>query len=182
MTSLTKPWVMAIPIVLLGALSSGCKKPSSDADAAPPEAAAPALVADAEAEAAAPVADASVEDAAKPTTTTAVPTGPITAGTVWSGNYVCQGTGSLTLRITRVAGNSVSAVNEFVHHAGKSGSFNMSGTFTPGTRQLSLVAGSWIKQPPGIAQVNLEGTVSADGHTIAGRVVAAGCSSFNIHR
>ena len=179
MPSWTKLWALAIPVLLLGGVANGCKKSGADADAGPEAAAGDADV-DAGAADAADASDANVEDAAK-TAKPVVPSSPIASGTTWTGNYVCQGTGQLTLRITRVAGNNVSAVNEFVHHGGKSGSFNMSGTFTPATRQLSLVAGAWIKQPPGMSQVNLNGTLSADGHNIAGFVVASGCSTFNVH-
>lgn len=174
-----KPLVLTIPIFLLAASSAGCKKTEPAADDAAADA---APVVDAAPEAA--PADAAPE-AAAPKPTTAVPVVPaslVAAGQVWSGNYVCQGTGSMTLRITRAAGGSVSAVNEFKHHAGKTGSFNMSGTFNAATRQLSLVAGAFIQQAPGIASVNLDGTVTADGKTYAGRVVGAGCSSFNLHR
>jgi hypothetical protein len=183
MRSWMTPSVLASSILLLGALTSGCKKPVVVADAAPPEPEAAAPVPDAavDTDATAAVDDAGAADSGVVKAVTA-PAALIASGEVYSGNYVCGGTGSLTLRITKVAGNSVTAINEFKHHAGKQGSFNMSGTFTPATRHLSLQAGSWIKQPPGMVTVNLDGALTPDGHTIAGAVVGPGCSSFNVHR
>jgi hypothetical protein len=156
----------------------GCKKKD---DAAADAAAEAAAVTDAAPEPAA-VADAAPEAAApKPLTTAVVTKDPIAAGQVWSGQYVCQGTGSMSLRITAVSGGSVTAVSSVTHHNGKTASFNMSGSFNAATKHLSLVGGSFNSNPGNLTAVNLEGNLSADNHNLAGFVVGTGCSTFNLH-
>jgi len=127
-----------------------------------------------------PVASASP---AKAKVVAAAPTTPFVAGEAWSGSYFCGGKpNTVTLKITKSIGNSVSAIFDFKTSNGKAGSFAMNGVYTPDAKHLALNAGNWIVQPPGVVSVNLDGVTSPDAHGFAGKVIGPGCSSFMIRR
>jgi WD40 repeat protein len=109
---------------------------------------------------------------------------PFAPRQIWSGHYFCsQGRTSLALQITLVQGNAVDAVFAFSHtESSASGSYQVSGWYDPTRRRLALLSGAWIRQPPGYRSVDLSGTVSADGSTFAGSMLASGCSTFTVRR
>jgi hypothetical protein len=82
-----------------------------------------------------------------------------------------------------VRDNTVDAVFAFLHaESGASGSYQVSGWYDPKRRQLAMLSGAWIRQPPGYRSVDLSGTVSADGSTFAGSIPASSCSTFTVRR
>ena len=168
-------------LALFTASCSSCRKrlfPQQVPDAAvdeTPDTGAPAPTADLDA---APEAEAPAVSA----TATATAKAAFAQGETWAGSYVCaQGSTALQLRISHSSPN-VAAVFSF--EKGKTvGSFSMSGTYDAGSRHLHLVAGSWIVHPGNFVTVNLDGHLSADGHTFAGSVQGPGCTSFSVsHR
>jgi nucleoid-associated protein YgaU len=183
---------------------SGCKKLATQAVEQSPAAAAPsqappaASVETSAAAAAAPVAELDAGAAPAATASAAVkavaaadpkgskasaPAIPFIGGESWFGSYQCGGkTSTLSLRIKKSTGNTVSAIFDFKTHDGTAGSYNMSGTFIPATHRLALNAESWIHQPNGFVTVNLDGTVSPDNRAFAGRALAAGCTTFLVRR
>lgn len=113
----------------------------------------------------------------------AAPATPFIAGEAWSGSYFCGGKpSSLTLKITKSVGNNVSAIFDFKTATGKAGSFTMNGQYAPDSKHLVLNAGNWIVQPAGVVSVNLDGVTAPDAHSMAGKVIGPGCSSFMIRR
>jgi hypothetical protein len=107
--------------------------------------------------------------------------GAFAAGQTWSGGYVCtQGGTKLALHITS-ASPTVDLVFDFETRTGVKGKYKMTGKLEPETRHLALRATSWIEQPPNFVTVDLDGTVSADGHSFTGRVVGPPtCSTFAV--
>jgi serine/threonine protein kinase len=108
------------------------------------------------------------------------PETPFAALQAWDGFYVCgQGKTNLTLRVESVAGRTVNVVFDFfVPTSGVRGSFKMAGPYDPATRKLKLKPGAWVQRPPNYETVPIEGVVSPDGATYAGRVLNPRCSTF----
>jgi hypothetical protein len=107
------------------------------------------------------------------------------AGT-WRGTYTCQqGVTGLVLRIAG-DGDAVSARFEFSADASNpgvpSGAYTMTGRYEAKTRALSLRQERWIAQPPGYIMVDLEGAMTADGRTLAGRIAYPSCTTFTLSR
>lgn len=104
---------------------------------------------------------------------------PFAASQAWLGDYTCaQGRTAVTLRITRVSGNTVSAIFDFRVPSGPTGKFAMSGTYEPSSRHLRLEPGAWIVRPDGYMTVPVDATVSADGKSYRGTIDTQGCSDF----
>ena len=173
------------------AMLAGCKNPMGSAadagpamvlDAAPP----PLAILDA-----APPDDTTASfdaGAVAPLTTKPLPTAPTAApipfasGESWNGSYQCGEGRTLKLQITSVAGTTVNAIFDFHTRQGKSGAFHVSGKYDHTSRHLHLSRGAWVVQPPGIAEVDLDGIVSPDGRGYSGSVIGARCSSFTTRR
>ncbi len=106
---------------------------------------------------------------------------PFVAGQRWVGSYVCeQETTPLVLRIITVTGARVDGLFEFTHPSDGEGAYRVSGSYVAAGRRLPLVPGEWVRQPPGYVAVAVDGTVSPDGSTYAGRMVHASCSGFSV--
>lgn len=116
-----------------------------------------------------------------PATATTKPAMPFAAAQAWAGTYTCaQGKTNVTLRITRVAGNTVDAIFDFTVPSGPAGKFQMSGTYDPSTKHLRLEPGAWIVRPAGYMTVPVDATVSGDGKSYVGRIDTQGCSDFSV--
>ena len=107
---------------------------------------------------------------------------PMRAGQRWVGSYLCaQGRTQLVLRIVDVSDLRVEAIFDFVHAAsGAAGAFRMHGSYDPATRGLLLQPGAWIRRPPNYTSVPIEGRISDDATTYAGRMLHPACGGFAV--
>jgi len=103
----------------------------------------------------------------------------------WHGSYSCnQGRTGLQLLITKADG--LAFEGEFAFHAlpenpdVPSGRFAVQGALDIASDGVTIDGMRWLEQPPGYQMVNLSGTLSADGRTIAGTVDFTGCSDFHV--
>jgi hypothetical protein len=182
MRSRTRLSVVAFALMLApfaAVHTTACKKPAADAaadaavEAAPPASSGVPDAAPSETASEAP----SLSAAPKPK----APTNPFASGDNWSGTYQCGAKSSTaTLKVTKVAGNSVSAIFDFKTGTGKSGSFQMAGQYVPAQKQLSLSPGAWVVQPAGVSQISLDGNVSADNRTYSGKATGPNCTTFSL--
>ncbi len=124
-----------------------------------------------------PMPDASIIPAAAETVTA-----PFVAGQRWVGSYVCaQGRTDLTLRITAASGDYVTALFEFRHGpTATTGVCTMSGGYQRASRRLPLRPVAWVQRPDGYIAVAMDGFVSEDGSTYAGRMQHASCGEFSL--
>jgi hypothetical protein len=107
------------------------------------------------------------------------------SGDVWIGTYECpQETMNVALVVESFDGAALVARLDFdwlAEHT--TGSYEMSGTFDPNTREAKLGAGNWVSQPSADwTTVNLDGFVTLDGLEYSGAVKALGCGSFTLRR
>jgi hypothetical protein len=49
-------------------------------------------------------------------------------------------------------------------------------------RAVALRQERWVEQPPGYIMVDLDGTLTADGRTLAGRIANENCTDFTVSR
>ncbi len=107
---------------------------------------------------------------------------PFASPQAWPGYYLCgQGKTNLTLRIESVAGRAVNAIFEFqVPAQGVRGSYKLAGPYDPQTRKLKLKPGAWIQRPTNYETVGMDGVVSPDGATYAGRIMNPRCTTFSV--
>ncbi len=118
---------------------------------------------------------------ATPAATPAAEVVPFVAGQRWAGNYVCaQETTPMVLRIITVTGARVDGLFEFTHSSGNEGAYRVSGSYVAAGRRLPLTPGEWVRQPLGYEAVAMDGTVSPDGGTYAGRMLHPSCSEFSL--
>jgi hypothetical protein len=113
---------------------------------------------------------------------------PTIAG-VWSGWHMCRGSRvgtSVALNVDDTG--RITGIREFYptpdDKQRASGSFQVTGTYEPATRTVSLVAGEWISAPRGYLKCDLTGTISATGTILEGESpTCTGCGPFQlIHR
>jgi hypothetical protein len=107
------------------------------------------------------------------------------AGT-WRGTYTCQqGVTGLVLRIAG-SDDAITARFEFSADASNpgvpSGAYAMTGRYEAKSHALNLRQQRWIAQPPGYIMVDLDGMLSADGRTLAGRIADPSCTTFTLNR
>ena len=105
----------------------------------------------------------------------------------WEGRYQCQGEEiGFSLHITNEDGNHVAAIFEFFPLPERvsfpRGSFRMVGDYNRKDGNLRLQSAAWIQRPLGFQSHNLEGQIEANGTTISGRVLTAGCAHFMLTR
>jgi hypothetical protein len=105
----------------------------------------------------------------------------------WEGRYQCQGEEiGFSLHITDEDGNHVAAIFEFFPLpetvSFPRGSFRMVGDYNRNDGNLRLQSAAWIQRPLGFQSHNLEGQIEANGTTISGRVLTAGCAHFMLTR
>lgn len=105
----------------------------------------------------------------------------------WEGRYQCQGEEiGFSLHITNEDGNHVAAIFEFFPLpetvSFPRGSFRMVGDYNRNDGNLRLQSAAWIQRPLGFQSHNLEGQIEANGTTISGRVLTAGCAHFMLTR
>jgi hypothetical protein len=119
---------------------------------------------------------------------TAPPTAPGTApgspaehgvGGEWSGRYSCgQGITGVRVVLSPDASRGIFhfyAVPE--NPRVPEGCYRVSGSFDPGSRVLTLLAGSWIVRPRNYVTANATGLVDAGGQNFVGRITdLAGCT------
>ena len=63
---------------------------------------------------------------------------------------------------------------------GVRGIFEMHGGFQRAARRLPLQPGAWIERPRDYQTVAMDGTVSFDGSTYAGRILDPACGAFSL--
>ena len=117
----------------------------------------------------------------------AAPANPFSAGDAWIGTYSCDynsGTGltNAVLLVDSVAGNSVVARLTFAAEL-ESGTFDVTGTFDPVTREAVFTPGAWAPgSPESSSTVGMDGYIDLGGHLYAGNVSAQECGSFSVQR
>jgi hypothetical protein len=113
------------------------------------------------------------------------PPGPFSAGDAWMGTYVCpQGLTNLVLAIESVDGNAVRARFDFdwVEQATQ-GSYELTGTFDPSTREATFTPGAWVSDPGSTwYPVGMDGFVDLSGQSYAGSITSTGCGAFSVTR
>jgi hypothetical protein len=111
------------------------------------------------------------------------PTNPFSAGDAWIGTYECpQGLTNLAVVIESVDGNSMNARFDFVVGA-TPGSFELTGSFDPSTREATFMPGSWVSQPTsGAPAVGMDGFVDLSGQNYSGNITTMGCGAFSVTR
>jgi hypothetical protein len=115
----------------------------------------------------------------------AAPSNPFTAGDAWMGTYVCeQGLTNLALVVESVDGNTIDARFDYDWIAGSTqGSYVLTGTYDPTTREATFTPGAWVLQPgPDWAPVGMDGYVDLSGLTYSGSITYAGCGAFDVTR
>jgi hypothetical protein len=117
---------------------------------------------------------------------TASPANPFSAGDAWMGTYVCsQGLTDLALVVESIDGNSVTARFDFdMFGSAIQGSYELTGTFDPTTREAQFTPGSWVSQPSltSVAAVGMDGYVDLSGQTYAGNITGMDCGAFSVTR
>ena len=86
--------------------------------------------------------------------------------------------------IDAVAGNAIQARFDFQNVGGsENGSYVLSGTFDPDTREATFTPGAWVWQPGASwTPVGLDGYVDLGGRQLSGSVTFDGCGSFLVQR
>ena len=113
------------------------------------------------------------------------PATPFSAGDAWMGTYACAGgLTNLLVAIETVEGNAVTARFDFgsVDDATQ-GSYEVTGTFDPTTREATFSPGPWISQTGAAASaVGMDGFVDLSGTSYAGTITSTGCGAFSVAR
>jgi hypothetical protein len=116
----------------------------------------------------------------------ATPANPFSAGDAWMGTYVCsQGLTNVALVVESIEGASVTARFDFdLFGSAITGSYELTGTFDPTTREAVFTPGSWVSQPgwSSLAPVGLDGYVDLGGQTYAGNITGMDCGAFSVTR
>jgi hypothetical protein len=111
---------------------------------------------------------------------------PFTAGDAWIGTFTCQqGLTDLAIVVDAVSGNTIAARFDFeATGGGEGGSFVLTGTYDPDTREAAFTPGDWVSQPAasGMSTLSLDGFVDLSGRQLAGAVTQYGCGSFLVQR
>ena len=102
----------------------------------------------------------------------------------WAGSYTCyQGLTALTLTIER-DGDRWSGI--FAFGPDKANKGVPRGSYQLNLREIDgrfdMQPGAWMEQPEGYVAVALQGTMSADLHTLSGEVDFEGCETFETRR
>ncbi|TAK47248.1 MAG: hypothetical protein EPO23_12480 [Xanthobacteraceae bacterium] len=106
-------------------------------------------------------------------------------GGEWSGRYSCR-QGITGVRIV-LSPDALRGVFHFYavpeNPEVPEGCFRVSGSFDPGSRILTLLAGGWIVRPRNYAAANATGVVDAGGENFIGRITdLSGCSAIVLTR
>lgn len=103
----------------------------------------------------------------------------------WQGSYICnQGLTGLTLTVAPTKDGSARGVFRFYqvdeNPGVPDGCFAMSGTVSGNGIQLQAEA--WLYRPKHYVTVDLAGTLSPDGTSLAGSIFGPNCTTFVLHR
>jgi hypothetical protein len=115
----------------------------------------------------------------------AAPANAFSPGDAWMGTYVCvQGLTNLALVVESVSGNSIDARFDFDWVSGSTqGSYELTGTYDPATREATFTPGPWVSQPDSSwSPVGMDGFVDLSGTTFSGNIQFAGCGAFAVSR
>jgi hypothetical protein len=129
--------------------------------------------------------DAGTSDAGSAEGGTGVPANAFTPGDAWVGTYVCvQGLTNLALVVESVNGNSIDARFDFDWISGSTqGSYELTGTYDPTTREATFTPGAWVLQPGSSwSPVGMDGFVDLSGTSYSGNIQFAGCGAFSVSR
>lgn len=113
------------------------------------------------------------------------PASAFSPGDAWMGTYVCvQGLTNLALLVESVNGNSIDARFDFDWESGSTqGSYELTGTYDPSTREAVFTPGPWVSQPSSSwSPVGMDGFVDLSGTSYAGNIQFAGCGAFSLSR
>ena len=113
------------------------------------------------------------------------PATPFSAGDAWMGTYACAGgLTKLAVAIEAVDGDAVTARFDFgsVDDVTQ-GSYELTGTFDPTTREATFSPGPWISQTgSGVYPVGMDGYVDLSGTSYSGSITSTGCGAFSVAR
>ena len=113
------------------------------------------------------------------------PATPFSAGDAWMGTYACAGgLTKLAGVIEAVDGDAVTARFDFgsVDDVTQ-GSYELTGTFDPTTREATFSPGPWISQTgSGASPVGMDGYVDLSGTSYSGTITSTGCGAFSVAR
>jgi hypothetical protein len=110
---------------------------------------------------------------------TAAEAGPVDG--VFRGKYLCpqgstQGVTGITLSIVSNSANKLTAVFNFYappeNPRVATGTFDLTGTYTPATRRVVLKPSRWMAHPYGYIMVGVDATLSTDGRTLTGKILS----------
>ncbi len=106
---------------------------------------------------------------------------------LWHGWHQCGGVQVGTeVQISVDRAGRVSGTREFYPTPGDparaTGSFHVSGIFQRRSREISLIAGDWIKQPPGYLKCSFVGAIDSSGERMAGIAPGCPCGRFELQR
>ncbi len=110
-------------------------------------------------------------------------TGTLRAGDLFKGTSLCRrGPTTVVLRVLSLDGEEVNGTVEIgvTRGGGASGTYKVSGTYTPTNQRVKLDAGDWIDESDELEAADLEGTLGPAG--LQARIATAGCSSFTMNR
>ncbi len=101
---------------------------------------------------------------------------------VWVGRYECsQGWTDLELEVTKVQDENIEALFNFEHvPSGAAGSFYLSGTFDPESREVNFMPGEWKIRPYCYSTVGMAGKVLDHPTRFEGRITHDKCGSFKV--
>lgn len=115
----------------------------------------------------------------------AAPANAFAAGDAWIGTFVCgQGLTHAALVVESIDGAAVKARFDFAGVGSAQGSYEIAGTYDPGTREATFTPGAWVSQPndSDSAAVGLDGHVDLAGTSFAGTITASNCGAFSVTR
>ncbi len=124
-------------------------------------------------------------DAGLPDGGAAAPSNVFSPGDAWMGTYVCvQGLTNLALVVESVSGSSIAARFDFDWVSGSTqGSYELTGTYDPATREATFTPGPWVSQPGSSwSPVGMDGFVDLGGTSYSGNIQFAGCGAFAVAR
>ncbi len=107
-----------------------------------------------------------------------------TVGDRWRGYYVCaQGETDLQLQLVDInPSNQALGFRLDFQTAEVKGSYRLSGKPDDADGNLKLTPEGWIEPVDGYIMVGMEGKLSADGSTYAGRITHESCGEFHLRR
>jgi hypothetical protein len=111
------------------------------------------------------------------------PANPFSAGDAWMGTYVCsQGLTRLAVVVESSDADTIRARFDFDWAASAAqGSYELTGTFDPTTREAVFAPGAWVSPEIGSQPlVGMDGYVDLGGLTYSGNITGMDCGAFSV--